>query len=82
LGVAFGLMSRLYLRCVICSRRQAAGLLSGTQWGTVALPAGARLDHPAVSNGVARTCPTCVGSYGDWHERALRALGAAPGTVG
>jgi hypothetical protein len=74
-------MGRLYLHCAICSRRQADGLLSGSLWGKVELPAGAPTDHPAVSNGVARTCPSCVGSYGDWRERALVALGVPSGNT-
>jgi hypothetical protein len=73
-------MARLYRHCAICSRRQADGLLSGALWGKVELPAGMRSDHPAVSNGVANACPSCVGSHSDWRERTLVALGVAPST--
>ena len=41
-------MSRLYLVCAICDRRQADGLLSGAAWGRAELPPGATIQHPAV----------------------------------
>jgi hypothetical protein len=67
-------MSRLYLRCVICSRQQAEGLISGAAWGRLELPVDAVVNHPAVSNAVARACPACV-SHADWQNRALALLG-------
>jgi hypothetical protein len=66
-------MSRLYLRCVICSRQQADGLLSGAAWGRLELPADAVVHHPAVHNGTARACPSCVSP--GWEERVLASLG-------
>jgi hypothetical protein len=72
-------MSRLYLVCVICSRRQAEGLISGSAWARLELPPGARIDHPAVRDSHARACPTCVGVHPDWEERARAALGIGDG---
>ncbi len=75
-------MSRLYLVCAICDRRQADGLISGAAWGRLALPAEASVDHPAVKESSARACPTCMGQYPDWQDRALRSLGLASGGYG
>jgi hypothetical protein len=52
-------MSRLFLHCVLCGRRQADGLLSRGAWG-----------HLEVGDG--RTlcaCPKCKVQYSDWQER-------------
>ena len=68
-------MTRLYLRCVICSRQQAAGLISGAAWGKLELPADAVVHHPAVHNATARACPTCVSAHPNWQERVLATLG-------
>ena len=73
-------MSRLYLRCVICSRQQAEGLISGAAWGRLELPADTVVHHPAVSNSLARACPSCVSSHPDWQERVRATLGLAPNT--
>ncbi len=69
----------LYLHCAICSRKQAEGLLSGAAWGRVELPPGSTVDHPAVRGSSARACPTCVGQYPDWQDRALTSLGLTGG---
>ena len=69
----------LYLHCVICSRKQADGILSGAAWGRIELPAGAMVDHPSVKGTAARACPTCVGQYPDWQKRALSSLGVGGG---
>jgi hypothetical protein len=71
-------MSRLYLRCVLCSRQQAQGLISGAAWGRLELPAGAVVHHPGVRDSTALACPACVGGNPDWQERALTTLGLAP----
>ncbi len=71
-------MSRLYLRCVLCSRQQADGLISGAAWGRLELPVDAVVHHPAVKNATARACPSCVSGYPDWQNRALAVLGLAP----
>jgi hypothetical protein len=71
-------MSRLYLRCVICARQQADGLISGAAWRRLELPAGTVVHHPAVSNSLARACPSCVNGDPDWEQRVLGALGLAP----
>lgn len=73
-------MSRLYLRCVICSRQQAEGLISGAAWGRLELPAGAIVHHPAVRDATARACPSCMNGNPDWQNRILNALGLAPNT--
>jgi hypothetical protein len=70
-------MSRLYLRCVLCSRQQAEGLLSGAAWGRLELPAGAIVHHPGVRDSTARACPSCAGDP-TWEQRVLTALGLAP----
>jgi hypothetical protein len=72
-------MSRLYLHCAICSRKQADGLLSGAAWGRVELPAGTSVEHPALSGTTLRACPTCIGRHPDWQDRVLLALGLGPG---
>jgi hypothetical protein len=55
-------MSRLFLRCGLCGRQQADGLLSRGYWG-----------HLDTGNGSAlRACPTCKEQHTDWEGR-LRA---------
>ena len=55
-------MSRLFLRCGLCGRQQADGLLSRGYWG-----------HLDTGNGSAlRACPTCKEQHADWEAR-LRA---------
>ena len=68
-------MSRLYLVCVICERRQADGLLSGAAWGRMELPADAEIAHPAVNGSALRACPSCVSDDSRWQETALVSLG-------
>ena len=68
-------MSRLYLRCVICSRQQADGLISGAAWGRLELPAGAQLEHPALVGSTLRACPSCIGGDPNWQNRVLASLG-------
>jgi hypothetical protein len=68
-------MSRLYLRCVICSRQQAEGLISGAAWGRLELPSGASIHHPAVRDSVARACPSCMSTHVEWQNRVLTVLG-------
>ena len=73
-------MSRLYLVCAICDRRQADGLLSGAAWGRFELPQGARVEHPAVKGTMVLSCPSCVTDNSGWQETALVAIGIAPRT--
>ncbi len=55
-------MSRLFLHCALCGRKQADGLLSRGYWG-----------HLDTANGSPiRACPTCKGTHPDWEDR-LRA---------
>jgi hypothetical protein len=72
-------MTRLYLRCAICSRQQADGLISGAAWGRLELPPGARVEHPALKGSTLRACPTCMGQHPDWQDRVLSGLGLASG---
>lgn len=72
-------MSRLYLHCVLCNRKQADGLISGAAWGKLDLPDGLERDHPALSGASLRACPTCIGRHPDWQERMLATLGLAHG---
>ena len=69
----------LYLHCVICSRKQADGIVSGAAWGRIELPAGATVQHPSVNGSTARACPTCMGQYPDWQDRAYSSLGVSGG---
>jgi hypothetical protein len=71
-------VSRLYLRCVICSRQQAEGLISGAAWGRLELPAGAHVHHPAVRGSTVRACPSCS-SDPKWQEAVLASFGLASG---
>jgi hypothetical protein len=73
-------MSRLYLRCAICSRQQADGLISGAAWGRLELPPGAEVDHPALKGSTLRACPSCVGRHPSWQDHLLVALGLLPET--
>ncbi len=64
-------MAGLYLHCVICSRKQANGLISGAAWGRLELPSDAYADGASPS-GIVRVCPSCIGTYpDDWQSRAL-----------
>jgi hypothetical protein len=72
-------MSRLYLRCVICSRQQAEGLISGAAWGRLELPAGASVEHPALKGSTFRACPSCCSNQPDWQSRVLTSLGLGAG---
>lgn len=71
-------MARLYLHCVLCSRKQADGLLSGAAWGTLSLPQGVTVQHPGVSGSTVRACPGCVQHHHhNWQTAALTTLGVA-----
>jgi hypothetical protein len=60
-------MSRLYLHCALCGRKQADGLLSRGHWG--------HLDFPS---GSIRACPTCKERYSDWESRLLATVEGEP----
>jgi hypothetical protein len=68
-------VANLYLHCVICSRKQANGLLSGAAWGRLELPPGTEIEHPALSGRTLRACPTCVARDAHWQERVLQSFG-------
>ncbi|MBA2642908.1 MAG: hypothetical protein H0U82_08285 [Actinobacteria bacterium] len=72
-------MSRLYLHCVICSRRQADGLISGAAWGRLELPQGVQVEHPAFRDSTFRACPSCCTDHPDWQERVLSSFGLSAG---
>jgi hypothetical protein len=58
-------MSRLYLHCGLCGRRQAEGLLSRAAWGRLELEGG----------NVLQACPTCRSTAPDWESRLLTGAG-------
>jgi hypothetical protein len=60
-------MSKLFLHCALCGRKQADGLLSRAAWGHLELDDGRAL----------RACVGCKGSNTDWEER-LRGIVAGP----
>ena len=68
-------MSRLYLRCAICSRQAAEGLISGAAWGKLELPPGAEIEHPALRGSLFRVCPHCLQRHPDWESSLLESLG-------
>jgi hypothetical protein len=68
-------MSRLYLVCAVCSRRQADGLISGAAWGRLELPEGTDVDHPALKGSHFRCCPSCVQRHPAWADELLASLG-------
>lgn len=68
-------MSRLYLVCAVCSRRQADGLISGAAWGRLELPPGTAVEHPALKGSQFRCCPSCVQGHPQWGEELLSSLG-------
>ena len=67
----------LYLHCVICSRKQADGLISGAAWGRLEVPTGAQIDHPGLNGSTLRACPSCIGDNPDWQSSVLSSLGLA-----
>ena len=52
-------MSPLYLRCGVCGRHQADGILSRSSWGHVSLADGKN----------ASACPECKDKHSDWEQR-------------
>lgn len=68
-------MSRLYLLCVVCSRQQADGLISGAAWGKLELPPGTDVDHPALKGSQFRCCPSCIQRHPGWQDELLSSLG-------
>jgi hypothetical protein len=61
-------MSRLYLRCGLCGRQQADGLISRGYWG-----------HLELGNGHALcACPTCKEQHVDWEVRLRATAGPSP----
>jgi hypothetical protein len=68
-------MSRLYLVCAICERRQADGLISGAAWGRTELPPGTAIEHPAVKESKLLTCPSCKERDPAWERAAFNAVG-------
>jgi hypothetical protein len=75
-------MSRLYLRCALCSRQQADGLISGAAWGRLELPPGAVVEHPALRGTTLRACPKCIQRHPSWQAELLVSLGLHPAVDG
>ena len=59
-------MSPLYLRCGVCGRHQADGILSRSSWGHVSLSDGKN----------ASACPECQEKHSDWEQRIQSDLAA------
>jgi hypothetical protein len=59
-------MSRLYMSCALCGRKQAHGLLSHASWGQVDVAGGS--PH--------RVCPACKEQYRDWEQRTRATISA------
>ena len=70
-------MSRLYLRCALCSRQQADGLISGAAWGRLELPVGLEVEHPALKGSTFRCCPACIQRHPGWEDELLTSLGVS-----
>lgn len=68
-------MSRLFLRCLLCERQQADGLLSGATWARI--PVTTSVEHPAVKEGVTRVCPWCQNADAGWRARVDAVLGGS-----
>lgn len=68
-------MSRLYLVCAVCSRRQADGLISGAAWGRLELADDVQVEHPALKGSLFRCCPSCVQRHPAWQDELLASLG-------
>lgn len=64
-------MSKLFLHCELCGRRQADGLLSRGFWG-----------HLDVADGhTLRACGDCKGSNPDWEDRLRATLPTPRGMI-
>jgi hypothetical protein len=63
-------MSPLYLRCGVCGRHQAEGILSRSSWGHVSLS--------DVKN--ASACPECKDKHSDWQQRIQTGAANNPST--
>ena len=59
-------MSPLYLRCGVCGRHQADGLLSRSAWGHVSLSDGKN----------ASVCPECKDKHSDWEQQLQSGVSA------
>jgi len=59
-------MSRLYMSCALCGRKQAHGLLSHASWGQVDVSGAS--PH--------RVCPACKEQHRDWEQRTRATISA------
>lgn len=58
-------MSKLYMTCGLCGRKQAEGILSRNAWG--------HLEAPGLATPL-RACPTCKTQHDDWQGRLLSSV--------
>jgi len=65
----------LGVRCAICSRQQADGLISSAAWGRLELPPGTEIEHPALKGSMFRVCPVCIQRHPHWEHDLLTSLG-------
>lgn len=71
-------MSPLLLRCVLCGRTQAEGLLSRASWGHVERPTATAV--PASQRtAVVSACPGCKARHPDWEQRLQAVVNGTPG---
>jgi hypothetical protein len=68
-------MSRLYLHCGLCGRKQADGLLSRGFWGHLQADVVAHTDGAHESQALS-ACPTCK-QGADWEARLLATVPGA-----
>jgi hypothetical protein len=62
-------VSRLFLQCGLCGRKQADGLLSRAYWG-----------HLETGVATLCACPTCK-QHADWEERLRQSAGVTAPTA-
>ena len=63
----------LYLHCVICSRKQADGLIGGGV-GRLELPWECTPTIPGSTDGRCAPCPSCMSENPDWQSSVLSSL--------
>jgi hypothetical protein len=63
-------MSRLFLHCGLCGRKQADGLLSRNSWG-----------HVEGHTPPLRACPGCRSTHSDWADRLVAIQDGRVGAV-
>lgn len=73
-------MSPVYLRCALCDRQQADGILSGSAWGRFELPTSVEVERPGLGGMTLRACPACIDRHPDWEQQLNASLGLGGGS--